>query len=90
MKRQLAPKTYGRFQHATPSATVAIGPERGWTDAEAKLFVKAGFQSALLGPSILRVDTAVVAGVAHICRTAFVVAVLAFDSQIAFLLYRLF
>lgn len=48
----------------TPSlhAIVAIGPERGWTDAEAKLFQDAGFQSASLGPSILRVDTAIIAG----------------------------
>jgi 16S rRNA (uracil1498-N3)-methyltransferase len=43
------------------SATVAIGPERGWTEGEAQMFQRAGFQAASLGPSILRVDTAVVA-----------------------------
>lgn len=44
-----------------PSAILAIGPERGWTDDEANLFVnECGFRSATLGSSILRVDTAVV------------------------------
>ncbi len=46
---------------AAPSAILAIGPERGWTDNEANLFVNdCGFKSATLGSSILRVDTAVV------------------------------
>ena len=44
-----------------PSAIIAIGPERGWTENEANVFVReCGFQSATLGSSILRVDTAVV------------------------------
>jgi len=47
------------------TAMLAVGPERGWTDDEAKFFRhELGFQSASLGPSILRVDTAVVAGLA--------------------------
>eukprot|EP00531_Pseudo-nitzschia_arenysensis_P002809 CAMPEP_0116124160 /NCGR_PEP_ID=MMETSP0329-20121206/5137_1 /TAXON_ID=697910 /ORGANISM="Pseudo-nitzschia arenysensis, Strain B593" /LENGTH=296 /DNA_ID=CAMNT_0003618131 /DNA_START=130 /DNA_END=1020 /DNA_ORIENTATION=+ len=41
---------------------LAIGSERGWTEDEAKLFHQAGFESASLGRSILRVDTAVIAG----------------------------
>eukprot|EP00580_Thalassiosira_gravida_P015873 CAMPEP_0201657710 /NCGR_PEP_ID=MMETSP0494-20130426/858_1 /ASSEMBLY_ACC=CAM_ASM_000839 /TAXON_ID=420259 /ORGANISM="Thalassiosira gravida, Strain GMp14c1" /LENGTH=306 /DNA_ID=CAMNT_0048134597 /DNA_START=152 /DNA_END=1072 /DNA_ORIENTATION=- len=46
-----------------PSAIVAVGPERGWTDEEARIFVEeCGFRSAMLGSSILRVDTAVVSG----------------------------
>jgi len=46
-----------------PSAIVAVGPERGWTEGEAKVFVnECGFDSAMLGSSILRVDTAVVSG----------------------------
>eukprot|EP00585_Thalassiosira_rotula_P001906 CAMPEP_0196139316 /NCGR_PEP_ID=MMETSP0910-20130528/6632_1 /TAXON_ID=49265 /ORGANISM="Thalassiosira rotula, Strain GSO102" /LENGTH=308 /DNA_ID=CAMNT_0041400027 /DNA_START=77 /DNA_END=1003 /DNA_ORIENTATION=- len=46
-----------------PSAIVAVGPERGWTDGEARIFVEeCGFRSAMLGSSILRVDTAVVSG----------------------------
>lgn len=46
-----------------PSAIIAVGPERGWIDDEAKVFVnECGFKTATLGCSILRVDTAVVAG----------------------------
>ena len=41
---------------------LAIGSERGWTESEAKLFHEAGYESASLGRSILRVDTAVIAG----------------------------
>lgn len=48
-----------------PSAVVAVGPERGWTEEEAKVFVEeCGFGSAMLGSSILRVDAAVVSGLA--------------------------
>ncbi|CAB9513839.1 RNA methyltransferase [Seminavis robusta] len=47
----------------TPSAVIAIGPERGWTEQEAQLFAKAGFHAAALGPSILRVDTAVISAI---------------------------
>lgn len=47
-----------------PSAVLAVGPERGWTDSEASLFQEVGFGMASLGQSILRVDTAVVAGLA--------------------------
>ncbi len=47
-----------------PSAIIAIGPERGWTTAEATLFTnECGFEAATLGNSILRVDTAVIAGI---------------------------
>ncbi|KAL3772459.1 hypothetical protein ACHAW5_007314 [Stephanodiscus triporus] len=46
-----------------PSAILAVGPERGWTDNEARVFVdECGFESATLGGSILRVDAAVVVG----------------------------
>jgi hypothetical protein len=46
-----------------PSAILAVGPERGWTDDEADVFVdECGFKSATLGGSILRVDAAVVVG----------------------------
>ena len=47
------------------SAFLAIGPERGWAEEEAQLFQHVGgFRMASLGPSILRVDVAVVAGIA--------------------------
>uniref|UniRef100_A0A7S2H7G6 16S rRNA (uracil(1498)-N(3))-methyltransferase n=1 Tax=Helicotheca tamesis TaxID=374047 RepID=A0A7S2H7G6_9STRA len=50
-------------QHA-PKAIIAVGPERGWTQREAEIFHDSGFHAATLGPSILRVDTAVVASLA--------------------------
>ena len=53
----------GRRRRTPPSAVLAVGPERGWTDDEAGVFVGGcGFRSATLGGSILRVDAAVVAG----------------------------
>jgi 16S rRNA (uracil1498-N3)-methyltransferase len=42
----------------------AIGPEGGWTAAEAEAFAAAGFDTRSLGGLILRVDTAVAAVVA--------------------------
>ena len=41
------------------SAVLAIGPERGWSDRERKLFIDSGFEPALLGSRILRTETAV-------------------------------
>ena len=47
------------------SVVLAVGPERGWTQQEAKLFVdECGFEAASLGNSILRVDSAVISGLA--------------------------
>jgi 16S rRNA (uracil1498-N3)-methyltransferase len=43
---------------------IAIGPEGGWTAAELTLFQSAGWQSASLGPRILRVETAAIAALA--------------------------
>src|SRR5579859_13506 len=40
---------------------LAIGPEGGWTPAEIAAFKHAGWQSATLGPRILRVETAAIA-----------------------------
>lgn len=43
-------------------AVFAIGPERGWSDRERKLFTDAGFTPVLLGERILRTETACSAG----------------------------
>jgi 16S rRNA (uracil1498-N3)-methyltransferase len=43
---------------------LAIGPEGGWTRGEFGLFMGAGWQSASLGPRILRVETAAIAALA--------------------------
>ena len=46
------------------SAVLAIGPERGWSDRERKLFAGSGFKPMLLGSRVLRTETACSAGVA--------------------------
>ena len=43
---------------------LALGPEGGWTDEELKLFREAGWISASLGSTILRAETAAIAGLA--------------------------
>jgi 16S rRNA (uracil1498-N3)-methyltransferase len=47
-------------------ATLAIGPEGGWTDAEFDAARRSGFQEASLGKLILRTETAVVAALSSI------------------------
>lgn len=49
---------------AAAEMTLAIGPEGGWTDGELRLFTDTGWQSASLGPRILRVETAAIAALA--------------------------
>jgi 16S rRNA (uracil1498-N3)-methyltransferase len=52
--------------HRAASATLAIGPEGGWTDAEFAAAQANGFQEASLGRRILRTETAVVAALASL------------------------
>lgn len=46
------------------SVILAIGPERGWSDRERRIFIENGFSPVLLGSRILRTETAAVAGAA--------------------------
>jgi len=65
--REVVVARCGKQSDVAPLAIVAIGPERGWTDGEATVFVnECGFKSAMLGSSTLRVDTAVMTGLAVI------------------------
>lgn len=43
---------------------IALGPERGWSDAERSLLRDCGFHLAHLGERVLRTETAVVAAIA--------------------------
>jgi len=47
-----------------PSASLAVGPEGGWTDDEFVAARAAGFHEASLGKLILRTETAVIASLA--------------------------
>jgi 16S rRNA (uracil1498-N3)-methyltransferase len=47
-----------------PEFEFAIGPEGGWTPEEIALFAKYRWQSASLGPRILRAETAAIAAIA--------------------------
>ena len=44
--------------------TLAIGPEGGWTTSELQTFAQSGWQSASLGPTVLRAETAALAALA--------------------------
>lgn len=43
------------------SVLLAIGPERGWSERERRLFLSSGFTPALVGSRILRTETCAVA-----------------------------
>jgi len=47
-------------------ASLAIGPEGGWSEDESSSALTAGFSEASLGPSILRTETAVAAALAAV------------------------
>jgi 16S rRNA (uracil1498-N3)-methyltransferase len=51
---------------SAPKATLAIGPEGGWTDAELEAARAAQFREASLGQLILRTETAVIAALASL------------------------
>ncbi len=44
------------------SVVLAIGPERGWSEREAELFIENGYSPMLIGSRILRTETAAVGG----------------------------
>ena len=54
------------FQINQDARTIAlfVGPEGGWSDAEQELFSKAQVQKAVLGPRMLRGETAAMVGLA--------------------------
>jgi 16S rRNA (uracil1498-N3)-methyltransferase len=57
-------KTLLRGVRAKQPVILAIGPEGGWTDGEARAFQAAGFRLASMGGRILRSETAAMAAMA--------------------------
>jgi 16S rRNA (uracil1498-N3)-methyltransferase len=53
-------------REATTAATLAIGPEGGWTDEEFAVAQALGFVEASLGANILRTETAVAAALSSL------------------------
>ncbi len=58
-----SPEALGGVEMAAP-VTLAIGPERGWTETERVMLRDAGFRFVHLGERVLRVETACVASIA--------------------------
>jgi 16S rRNA (uracil1498-N3)-methyltransferase len=50
--------------HPTPTISLAVGPEGGWTNDEIASAAASGFLEASLGENILRTETAVIASLA--------------------------
>ena len=50
--------------HSARDLVLAFGPEGGWIQSELELFRNAGWISASLGNTILRVETAAIAALA--------------------------
>lgn len=64
-ERPEAPSLKAALSNAkTQAATLAIGPEGGWTDGELDLARQNGFSEVSLGRQILRTETAVIAALA--------------------------
>jgi 16S rRNA (uracil1498-N3)-methyltransferase len=53
-----------RVQQATPHTVIAVGPEGGFGDSDLAALHAAGFSNLLLGPRILRTETAGLAALA--------------------------
>jgi 16S rRNA (uracil1498-N3)-methyltransferase len=59
LREVLTPRSEGEI--ILGEIIMAIGPEGGWAEDELQLFVRAGWISASLGPTILRAETAAIA-----------------------------
>lgn len=55
----------GRARRRSDSAAILIGPEGGFSEREVSEAERAGWSAISLGPTILRVSTAVAAGIAY-------------------------
>jgi len=60
-EEEMSLKQVLRTQGPAGEATLAFGPEGGWTEPELQLFLGAGWIAASLGNTILRAETAAIA-----------------------------
>ncbi len=51
-------------RHASDEVTLIVGPEGGWVEAERTRLMAAGCKAVSLGPTVLRAETAAIAGLA--------------------------
>jgi 16S rRNA (uracil1498-N3)-methyltransferase len=56
------------MRRAAGGAALLVGPEGGWTDEERRQASEAGWRACSLGPTILRTETAALAGLAIATR----------------------
>jgi 16S rRNA (uracil1498-N3)-methyltransferase len=71
MRLLLSPEgsaTLAGLMRPTAAATVLIGPEGGFSDAEEQAAVAAGFTAVRLGPRVLRTETAAIAALTLLQR----------------------
>lgn len=64
VEREVTVRDILSSQPSDNGVLLAFGPEGGWTEAELTLFREAGWQSASLGDTILRCETAAIAAMA--------------------------
>jgi 16S rRNA (uracil1498-N3)-methyltransferase len=62
--RSFASPTQPSSPSASPMESLLVGPEGGWSPAELETLEAGGWQRISLGPRILRIETAVLAGAA--------------------------
>lgn len=68
LDQELAAPWASRPATVPAEVMLAIGPEGGWSEAEESAAMAAGWRPVSLGPTILRVSTAAVAGTAALVR----------------------
>lgn len=64
MDNVVGAKSFNEYQLNQTQTVLAIGPERGFTDEERNLFIRNNYSCVLMGPRIMRTETAVPCGLA--------------------------
>jgi 16S rRNA (uracil1498-N3)-methyltransferase len=70
METTMTLKNALRLTQQVRKVALAVGPEGGWMSSELQRFANLGWITASLGPTILRAETAAIAGIAVIMSEA--------------------